>query len=112
MSFPAIKREEARDRKGFCPASPPLVGIRTMQAPQGWNPISPPSTDLSAAVAAGIRAPLAALRASMESLAQDFDGADPRALALSGALSVRETPDATVVTEIRLPRGDAAECCR
>jgi len=48
----------------------------------------PPATvdGISDAIAAGIRAPLAALRASMENLARDFGGEDPRSRTLHGAV--------------------------
>ena len=42
--------------------------------------------DMPTAVAHGVRAPLAALRASMEALAGGFTAQDPRSLAVRGAL--------------------------
>jgi hypothetical protein len=43
--------------------------------------------EISTAVANGVRAPLAALRASMESLVGAFSAGDPRSLAVRGALA-------------------------
>jgi len=47
---------------------------------------SPTRQEIDAAVAEGVRAPLAALRASMESLSHAFQADDPRSLAVRGAL--------------------------
>ena len=47
---------------------------------------APTRQEIDAAVAEGVRAPLAALRASMESLSRAFQADDPRSLAVRGAL--------------------------
>jgi len=46
----------------------------------------PTRQEIDAAVTEGVRAPLAALRASMESLSHAFQADDPRSLAVRGAL--------------------------
>jgi K+-sensing histidine kinase KdpD len=57
-----------------------------MQAALEQDASLPANSDMSSAVAHGVRAPLAALRASMESLVHRFNSSDPRSLAVRGAL--------------------------
>ncbi len=57
-----------------------------MQAALEQDAFLPAGSNMSSAVAHGVRAPLAALRASMESLVHGFNSSDPRSLAVRGAL--------------------------
>lgn len=57
-----------------------------MQAAVEQDASLPANPDMSTAVAHGVRAPLAALRASMEALVDRFNSGDPRSLAVRGAL--------------------------
>jgi len=57
-----------------------------MQAALEQDASLPENLDTSSAVAHGVRAPLAALRASMEALVHRFNSSDPRSLAVRGAL--------------------------
>ena len=57
-----------------------------MRAPVEHDPNLPADQALCNAVGTAVRAPLAALRASMETLVRGFQSGDPRSLAVRGAL--------------------------
>jgi len=62
-------------------------------------------SDISSAVAHSVRAPLAALRASMEALAHGFQSEDPRSVAVHGALEevVRLGQEMQTLLDFALP---------
>jgi len=67
---------------------------------------SPTRQEINAAVTEGVRAPLAALRASMESLSHAFQPGDPRSLAVQGALEevVRLGHEMQTILDYALPQ--------
>jgi signal transduction histidine kinase len=67
---------------------------------------SPTRQEINAAVTEGVRAPLAALRASMESLSHAFQPGDPRSLAVHGALEevVRLGHEMQTILDYALPQ--------
>ena len=67
---------------------------------------TPTRQEIDAAVTEGVRAPLAALRASMESLAHAFQAEDPRSLAVRGALEevVRLGHEMQAILDYALPQ--------
>jgi signal transduction histidine kinase len=74
---------------------------------------SPTRQEISAAVTEGVRAPLAALRASMESLSHAFQAEDPRSLAVRGALEevVRLGHEMQALLDYALPEPARALSC-
>jgi signal transduction histidine kinase len=67
---------------------------------------APTRQEINAAVTEGVRAPLAALRASMESLSQAFPPGDPRSLAVRGAIEevVRLGHEMQTILDYALPQ--------
>jgi hypothetical protein len=84
-----------------------------MQAPFEQDTHSPTGKEISAAVAHGVRAPLAALRASMESLAHGFAAEDPRCLTVRGALDevVRLGREMQALLDYALPQPAQPSSC-
>lgn len=67
---------------------------------------TPTRQEINAAVTEGVRAPLAALRASMESLSHAFQPGDPRSFAVRGALEevVRLGHEMQTILDYALPQ--------
>lgn len=67
---------------------------------------APTRQEINAAVTEGVRAPLAALRASMESLSHAFQAGDPRSLAVRGVLEevVRLGHEMQAILDYALPQ--------
>jgi len=74
---------------------------------------SPTRQEIDAAVTEGVRAPLAALRASMESLSRAFQADDPRSLAVRGALEevVRLGHEMQAILDYALPQAAQPLSC-
>lgn len=77
-----------------------------MQVSLVREPQAPTRQEIDAAVTEGVRAPFAALRASMESLSHAFQAEDPRSLALRGALEevVRLGHEMQAILDYALPQ--------
>ena len=75
--------------------------------------VAPTHQEISTAVAQGVRAPLAALRASIESLSRAFSAGDPGSLAAQGALDevVRLGHEIQAILDYALPPPAQALSC-
>jgi signal transduction histidine kinase len=113
--FPVIKHPAASDDKGGgigFEAHPfrPMQDTRRPSSPSTENPAG----ELASSVSASLRTPIAALRASLETLARDLEGEDPRAQALEIALEevVRLGRQVQTLVEFALPQPLHALRCR